>query len=241
MKVWVWTPPEYDEPAYANSVFPVLTLYPGGNGAGYNTWANPELDMPAQVAALSKQRKSHPFILVMPAMQLVKEDETECMDIPGQPKVGTFQAEDVPAMVRANFRVPDTRDGWGVMGASSGGFCSMHLAFNKPDQFKAAAGIGAYFTGDSKLLEPHRAWRDSISPATLAGQGKVDTDLLLVVGADEEEENRKVDDFLPKVKPPVKVETYVNPDGKHLTKDFKRAIPKTLEFFTRELTGPTPG
>jgi hypothetical protein len=39
LRVWVWLPPQCDQPAYAHAAFPALMLYPGGSGAGYNTWA----------------------------------------------------------------------------------------------------------------------------------------------------------------------------------------------------------
>jgi len=38
MKVWVWVPPQYDDPRYAKTAFPVLMLFPGGDGVGYTQW-----------------------------------------------------------------------------------------------------------------------------------------------------------------------------------------------------------
>lgn len=64
-KVWVWLPPEYNDPKYAKHGFPVLTLYAGGQSAGYNTWTDNQLPIQEADAQLSKQGKAHPFIMIM--------------------------------------------------------------------------------------------------------------------------------------------------------------------------------
>ncbi|MGA4543157.1 alpha/beta hydrolase [Uniformispora flossi] len=241
MNVWTWTPPEYDDPTYAGSGFPVLVLFPGGEGNNYNTWVdNAQLGLQTALTDMAKTGKSHPFILVMPSMQLSKGLETECSDIPGQPKVGTWITEDVRDMVLANFRANPDPKAWGIMGGSSGGFCAAKLALQRPDRFAAAVPIGAYFIPDSKLWHGKGPEWEANNPSLLAGKAGGPTKLLLVVGGNEPEERRVADNFAPLVKPPAIVERWDNPGGRHLTRDFKKAVPLALEFFTRNLPGPTP-
>ncbi len=40
MKVYVWLPPQYDDPRYAQTRFPVLELFPGGAGVTYTQWSD---------------------------------------------------------------------------------------------------------------------------------------------------------------------------------------------------------
>lgn len=238
-KVWVWLPPEYHDPKYARTGFPVLTLYAGGQSAGYNTWTDNQLPIEEVGAELSKQGKAHPFIMVMPVQNLESNEAKalECSDIPGQPKIGTWMSQDIPDFVRANFRTVKGRDGWGLMGASTGAFCSAKLALQHPDVFKAAVPIDGYFNPDSPLWKGHEAERLANSPDELVGKG-ADVRILATAGGANAYEIKLVKKWVAKAVPPLTVEYYEQPGGKHLTSDFKKMIPSTLEWLSKNLAGP---
>ncbi|WP_327676483.1 alpha/beta hydrolase [Kitasatospora sp. NBC_00458] len=239
-KVWVWLPPEYNDPKYARTGFPVLTLYAGGQSAGYNTWTDNQLPIQEYDADLSKQGKAHPFIMVMPVQNLDSNEAKalECADIPGQPKMGTWMAEDIPDFVRANFRTVKGRDGWGLMGASTGAFCSAKLALQHPDKFKAAVPIDGYFVPDSPLWKGHDAERQANSPELMVAQGTADVRMLATAGGANAYEMKLVKAWVAKAAAPLTVEYYEQPGGKHLTSDFKKMIPDTLQWLTKNLAGP---
>ncbi|MFE2178513.1 alpha/beta hydrolase [Kitasatospora sp. NPDC059462] len=239
-KVWVWLPPEYNDPKYARTGFPVLTLYAGGQSAGYNTWTDNQLPIQEVDADLAKQGKAHPFIMIMPVQNLDSNEAKalECADIPGQPKMGTWMAEDIPDFVRANFRTVKGRDGWGLMGASTGAFCSAKLALQYPDTFKAAVPIDGYFNPDSPLWKGHEAERQANSPDLLVAQGKADVRMLATAGGGNAYEMKLVKAWVAKAAPPLTVEYYEQPGGKHLTSDFKKMIPDTLQWLSKNLAGP---
>ena len=44
--------------------------------------------------------------------------------------------------------------------------------------------------------------------------------------------------WVAKAVPPPKIDYYEQPGGKHLTSDFEKMIPVTLEWLTKNLTGP---
>ncbi|MDJ0340883.1 alpha/beta hydrolase-fold protein [Streptomyces sp. H10-C2] len=242
-KVWVWLPPEYSDPKYATYGFPVVMMYAGGQSNGYNTWTDHQLPIQEADVQLSKQGKAHPFIMIMPVQNLNSHENKalDCSDIPGQPKMGTWMARDVPDFVRANFRTLRSRDGWGVMGASTGGFCSAKLVLQYPDVFKAAVPMDGYFDPDSLLWKGHEADRLANSPNTLARKGKADVSILATAGNGEPYETNLVKTWLKKIVAPVKAEYYELPGGRHLTSDFKKLIPRTLTWFTSKLAGPTDG
>ncbi|WP_281278559.1 alpha/beta hydrolase [Streptomyces tateyamensis] len=240
-KVWVWLPPEYNDPKYADYGFPVLTLYAGGQSNGYNTWTDDQLPIQVADEDLVKQGKAHPFIMVMPVQNLVSnESQTlDCSDIPGQPKMGTWMSQDVPDFVRANFRTLKSRDGWGLMGASTGAFCSAKLALEYPEQFKAAVPIDGYFNPDSSFWKGHEADRLANSPDVLVGQGKADVRMLATAGGATPDEVKLVKAWVAKAAAPTKIDYYEQPGGKHLTSHFKKMIPDTLEWLTRNMAGPS--
>ncbi|GJF34621.1 hypothetical protein KNE206_73210 [Kitasatospora sp. NE20-6] len=239
-KVWVWLPPQYHDPEYASHGFPVLTLYAGGQSAGYNTWTDEQLPVQEIDARLAKEGRAHPFILVMPVQNLdaAESKALECSDIPGRPRMGTWMAEDVPDFVRANFRTVRGRDGWGLMGASTGAFCSAKLALQHPDVFRAAVPIDGYYDPDSPLWKGHEQERRANSPRELVAQGRADVRMLATAGGANTYETGLVKAWVKRAVPPVTVEYYEQPGGKHLTSDFGRMIPVALEWLSRNLTGP---
>jgi len=239
-KVWVWLPPQYNDPKYKNYGFPVLTLYSGGQSAGYNTFTDNQLPIEELDAQMSAQGTAHPFIMIMPVQNLDSNEAKalECSDIPGQPKIGTWMAQDIPDFVRANFRTVKGRDGWAVMGASTGAFCSAKLALQHPDVFKAAVPIDGYWNPDSPLWKGHEQERLANSPDTLIGEGKADVRMLVTAGGANAYETKLVKAWVAKAKAPTTVEYYEQPGGKHLTVDFKKMLPTTLEWLSKNVAGP---
>ncbi|MFF4378881.1 alpha/beta hydrolase [Kitasatospora sp. NPDC001547] len=239
-QVWVWLPPEYNDPKFAKTGFPVLTLFAGGQSNGYNTWTDNQLPIQEENERLVKEGKSHPFIMIMPVQNFNSDEKNalDCSDIPGQPKMGTWMAEDLPDFVRANFRTVKGRDGWGVMGASTGGFCSAKLALQYPQVYKAAVPIDGYFIPDSGLWKGHDAERAANNPDVLVAQGKADVSMLVTAGGANPYETRVVKSWVAKAVPPLSLEYHEQPGGKHLTSDFKKMIPDTLVWLTAHLAGP---
>ncbi|MFI9272547.1 alpha/beta hydrolase [Kitasatospora sp. NPDC052896] len=240
-KLWIWLPPEYNDPKYAKTGFPVLTLYAGGQSNGYNTWTDNQLPIQEADEELAKQGKAHPFIMVMPVQNLTSDEQRayDCSDIPGQPKMGTWMSQDVPDFVRANFRTLKSRDGWGLMGASTGAFCSAKMALEHPDQYKAAVPIDGYFDPDSLLWKGHEDERLANSPGVMVSQGKADVRMLATAGGANPPEVKLVKAWVQKAAAPTNIQYYEQPGGKHLTSDFKKMIPLTLQWLTQNMAGPT--
>lgn len=239
-KVWVWLPPQYHDPRYATTGFPVIILHTGGSGAGYNYWGDPEvLPTLAEDVRLAKAGKAYPFIMVMPVLQLSERLDTECSDIPRQPKMGTWMAEDVPAFIRANFRTLSGRDGWGIAGASSGAFCAVKLAADHPERYKAVVSWGGYFAPQTDLPWPANDRRAN-SPDLILQRSRPDIRLLLLVGDNPRFRGDilRMNALLRMIHPPTVASTYVQPHGGHYTADLSRLIPRILRFLTDNMQGP---
>lgn len=220
--------------------FPVLTLYAGGQSNGYNTWTDNQLPIQEIDAQLVQQQKAHPFIMIMPVQNLTGDEHRslDCSDIPGQPKMGTWLSQDIPDFVRANFRTLKGPDSWGLMGASSGADCSAKLAMQHPDVYRAAVPIDGDFKADSTLWKGHEAEQNANGPDKLIATSKADVRMLATAGGGSAYEVNVVKQWVAKAVPPTTVEYYEQPGGQHKTVDFGKLIPMSLEWLTKNLTGP---
>ncbi|MFI8939298.1 alpha/beta hydrolase [Streptomyces syringium] len=249
-KVWVWAPKEYtDDPKYAKHGFPVMIALPGGPGFGTNYWWA-GFNFQENMAKWYKEGKSKPFLLAMPVLNPGPDDKGtywDGSDIPGQPKMGTWLTEDVPDLMKANFRTIKSRDGWAFMGSSTGGFAGLKAVLKHPDKFKAAIANGPDFVPDSLLWRGHEKEQRENTPAVLAKQ-LIDTKgpdvyLAFQVGTREGAATMKgVKDFMAQSgKGPV--HTYLRPieGGRHDGASYAPNLGRgPIQWISEQISGPIP-
>ncbi|MCH8613617.1 alpha/beta hydrolase [Arsenicicoccus dermatophilus] len=241
MPVWVWLPPAYDDPAKAGTHFPVLMMFPGGDGAGYTQWY--DFGQPQLLADGARAGKYSDFVMVMPSMQVAKNLDTECTDLPGQPKVETFFVQDVVGMVKQNFRVLPQATAWAAGGDSSGAYCGARLAFAHPTTFSTVASLSGYFVIDSNVPSGKTAAALATSPKALAsGPHPPPVTLRNWVGSNPEEQfSAKVyRSFAAVVKPLTRV-SLAQGKGGHNWKSFRTMLPEMFTWLTQQLDKPAPG
>ncbi|MET8582660.1 alpha/beta hydrolase-fold protein [Streptomyces collinus] len=141
-EVYVWLPPQYDEPAYRGKKFPVVELLPGYPGSA-KAWFG-SLKAHEQLLPLMRSGQVAPFILVAPRTNLLAGVDTGCANIPGQVNADTWLSIDVPRMVADNFRAQPAPQGWAVAGYSAGAHCAVKLAVAHPDRYRAAVSMSGY-------------------------------------------------------------------------------------------------
>jgi pimeloyl-ACP methyl ester carboxylesterase len=141
-EVYVWLPPQYDEPAYAQRSFPVVELLPGYPGSAKSWFGT--LHVHEQLAPLMGKGRIAPFILVAPRTTLLPGVDTGCANVPGTVNADTWLSVDVPKMVTDNFRVQPEPKGWAVAGYSAGAHCATKLAVAHPDRYRAAVSLSGY-------------------------------------------------------------------------------------------------
>lgn len=103
-EVLVWTPPQYDDPAYKDKNFPVVELLAGYPGSTSTWYGATGMNVTQQLAPLMKSGQITPFILVTPRVNLLQNADTGCADVPGKVNAETWLSRDVPQMVLDNFR-----------------------------------------------------------------------------------------------------------------------------------------
>ncbi|MFE4262677.1 alpha/beta hydrolase-fold protein [Streptomyces sp. NPDC056883] len=243
--VWVWTPKEYADPKYAKSGFPVLIALPGGNGYPANYWADRSLGLQKAISEGVQAGTSLPFIVIMPVLNPDAKYYYDGSDIPGQPKMGTWIAEDVPDFTRANFRTYKSRDGWAFMGSSSGAFVGMKQVLQHPDKFKAVIASGGEIVPDSPLWKGHQAEMDANNPEKLA-QKLIDTGgpevyINFQIGTKESGKERMTQFQQKYAKGPVKMTVRDIQNGEHNGWHYVRGMKEgSLEWVSKVLKGPKP-
>ncbi|KIF06836.1 hypothetical protein PL81_05270 [Streptomyces sp. RSD-27] len=243
--VWVWAPKEYDDPKYAKSAFPVLIALPGGNGFPTNYWADRSLGLQKAISEGVQAGTSLPFVVIMPVLNPDNKYYYDGADIPGQPKMGTWIAEDVPDFARANFRTYKSRDGWAFMGSSSGAFVGMKTLLQYPDRFKAVIASGGEIVPDSPLWKGHQAEMDANNPEKLAekliASGGPDVYINFQVGTKESGKDRMTKFVQQYGKGPVKTTIRDIQNGEHNGWHYVRGMKEgSLEWVSKVLKGPKP-
>ncbi|MFI5685029.1 alpha/beta hydrolase [Streptomyces sp. NPDC051636] len=141
-EVYLWLPPQYEEPAYRHRKFPVVELLPGYPGSA-KAWFG-TLKAHEQLLPLMEDGQVAPFILVAPRTNLLAGVDTGCANIPGTVSADSWLSIDVPKMVMDNFRAEPAPSGWAVAGYSAGAHCAVKLAVAHPDRYRAAVSLSGY-------------------------------------------------------------------------------------------------
>lgn len=249
-KVWVWAPKEYNDPKFAKSGFPVMIALPGGAGFPNNYWMGTDLGLQTSIGKWYAEGKSKPFILAMPVLNPAPDDKGvywDGSDIPGQPKMGTWLTEDVPDLVKANFRTVKSRDGWAFMGSSTGGFAGLKAVLKHPDKFKAVIASGPDIVPDSSLWKGHDKEKAENNPELLAKQliDQKGPDVYLAFQVGDSENNKKT---LPDVqkfiatfgnKGPIHTELRIIKGGQHNAKTYVPNMGEgPIQFISKVMEGP---
>ncbi|MFD3539095.1 alpha/beta hydrolase [Streptomyces sp. NPDC058662] len=249
-KVWVWAPKEYNDPKFARSGFPVMIALPGGAGFPNNYWMGTDLGLQTSISTWYAQGRSKPFILAMPVLNPGPDDKGvywDGSDIPGQPKMGTWLTEDVPDLVKANFRTVKSRDGWAFMGSSTGGFAGLKAVLKHPDRFKAVIASGPDIVPDSPLWKGHDKEKAENNPELLAQQliDRKGPDVYLAFQVGDSENNKKtlpdVERFIAAFggKGPVHTDLKIIKGGRHNAKTYVPAMGEgPIQFISDVMEGP---
>ncbi|GGP75176.1 alpha/beta hydrolase [Streptomyces abikoensis] len=248
-KVWVWAPKQYKDPKYAKSGFPVLIALPGGPGYPNNYWMGTDLGLESSIAKWADEGKSKPFLLAMPILNPNDKNYYDGSDIPGQAKMGTWLTEDVPDLMKQNFRTLKSRDGWAFMGSSSGGFAGFKAVMKHPDKFKAVIASGPDIVPDSPLWKGYDAEKRENNPEVLSQRlidtkSKNDVYIAFQYGTLEAAITRQgVDKYIATYgnKGPIHTHLEVIQGGKHDAKTYVKGMGNSsIQWISEQMEGPTP-
>ncbi|MET7616474.1 alpha/beta hydrolase-fold protein [Streptomyces sp. NPDC005408] len=234
-EVYVWLPPQYDEPAYRNKQFPVVELLAGFPGTS-KSWFR-AMQVQSKIQPLIESGRVAPFILVAPRTMLLGASDPGYANIPGTVNADSWLTVDVRKMISDNFRVSLKPDSWAIAGYSAGGHGAAKLAFQHPDRYRAAISLSGYndpaaekdsITGSDPELR-----RENNVLHILKSAKKPPRVSLFATG-------EGADGYLPGLalqraaKPPTKIEVRKTTGG-HLTHVWGRELPYAFEWLTRQM------
>ncbi|GAA0569694.1 alpha/beta hydrolase-fold protein [Paractinoplanes ferrugineus] len=140
LPMYVYLPPGYgDDTTTRYPVIEALHGYPGSPLQWFGKLNGISI-INQEIAA----GRMAPTVLVFPYQTPTPSLDTECTNLVGGPQTETFLTVDVPAAVRARYRVRTDTAGWGLIGFSAGGYCATDLALRHPQEYAAGASLSGY-------------------------------------------------------------------------------------------------
>jgi S-formylglutathione hydrolase FrmB len=146
---FVYLPPQYRDPLYASTSFPVVEALQGSPGRPSDWVLGLHLDQ--QLDRGIALGVVQPAIVVVPDTNGGYARSLECTNTADGIADETFLVDDVRTWVNSTFRVQPGR--WTAMGYSTGGYCALDLALRRPDAYAAAISLDGY----SHALSDHYA------------------------------------------------------------------------------------
>lgn len=152
-----YLPAAYGNPAAPDERFPVVELLDGVPGTPQSWFSG--LHLRSLLDNAMRSGRAAPFIAILPTQNVRAPHDTQCLNVVGGPAVDTYLTADVHRAVLANFRAEDGAPSWAVAGVSTGGYCAVNLAMQRPDLFGAAAAMSGYARPDIGT-SPHNLLHD---------------------------------------------------------------------------------
>ncbi|MGE7439990.1 alpha/beta hydrolase [Kitasatospora sp. NPDC001175] len=232
-EVLVWTPPQYDDPAYKDKTFPVVELLVGFPGSS-SAWFGDAMEATKQLEPLMKSGQVTPFILVAPRVTILGNTDTGCADVPGKVNAETWLSRDVPQMIVDNFRADTTADHWALSGYSAGAHCALRLALAHPNRYRAAISMSGYNdpAGEpASLTAKDPKLRESANPLYILTHAPTPPNVALYVTGKRGDGLEDATVLQQAAKSPTTV-TPFETTGAHLTSTWKPLVVPTFKWLT---------
>jgi enterochelin esterase-like enzyme len=239
-EVYVWLPPQYDDPAWRDHRFPVVELLPGHPGSA-KAWFG-TLDAHEQLLPLMRTGRIAPFILVAPRTSLLPGVDTGCANLTGRVNADSWLSIDVPRMVADNFRARSAPRGWAVAGYSAGAHCATRLVVAHPDRYRAAVSLSGY--NDPAAERASLTGRDPVlraanNPLRLLREAAVPPRISLYLSGQEKDGYEDAMALGRAAKPPTSVQVVKLPRsaGGHTMPLWRPQVVPAFRWLTEELGG----
>ena len=238
---FVYLPPQYFDPNYAHTFFPVVELLHGDPGAA-NGWIY-ALKVPGIMDHEINAGRIGPMVVVMPATFQGKHGQA-CVDVPGGQLDDTYLSTDVPADLIHDFRVLPQGPHWAIGGLSDGGFCAANLALRHPLLYGAVTSLDGFYSpfDDLGLMNSvfgvGAALIAQNDPSTLALDRSSSLPRFWIMsGSGDTSDTRAAQSFARIVTSREPVEYVVVHSGKHTPSAWRVALPGLLQWTWQTLSG----
>lgn len=236
----VYLPAAYGNPAAPSTRFPVVELLPGFPGHP-ESWTQ-HLALQQTLDHLISTGYSTPLIAVMPQQNVAAPRDTQGVNVVGGPQVDTYLTTDVQHATSAAFRTAPGRDGWAMMGYSTGGYSALNLTLRHSDTYAAGVSLSGYarpaqdsstgdlFGGNPTLRDQNTPlWRvKHLPPAPLA--------VLLITTKTDAQSYKDTIGMKAAARPPTQLSTMILDSGGHNFTVWTAMEPTAFGWLSRHLT-----
>jgi hypothetical protein len=239
---YVYLPPQYGDPDYAQRNFPVVELLDGFPGSP-STWVH-AMHLSSVLTGLINSGRSAPFIALLPDQNVAYPRDTECVNLPGGLQVDQYLTQDVRADAERAFRVAREASQWTVMGDSVGGYCASDLAIRHPGMFGAAVSIAGYNapahdSTTQNLFGADPSLANQFSPLWLVQHRRApNLHLLLISTRSDHTAYRATQQMIAADRAPLQLATLVLPRGGHNFATFVSELPPAFGWLSRFVSWP---
>ena len=187
-----------------------------------------------------KARQMPEVIAVLPRINVFKNIDAECMNLPKGPQIESWITKDVYSF--ANKWLAITPSKWGIAGYSTGGWCSAMLVLRHPDQYSMGAAIAGYFS-PQVAKQVTGAERISVKKeyniTNILENNPPPVSFFVINSLDDKLSHNSTVGFLGKLRSPI-VSTEVVLKGQgHNFASWKQVIPPMLDWFGIQLRDPS--
>lgn len=241
---FVYLPPQYYQPAYAKTAFPVILVFTGypGNATSLVT----RMKYPTVAAQAIHENQMKPTILVLMRPSVAMPRDNECTDASNGPQAETFFTKDLHQALATRYRAQTGLGSWGVIGDSTGGYCALKMTMRNPESFSVGASLSGYykaaedsttgnlFGGDQQLRnENNLMWR-------LANLPHPKVSLLVTSSRKGEPDYKATVAFAKAATAPTEAATLFLPEGGHNFGTWNQETPAALRWMSARLDPPAP-
>ena len=184
-----------------------------------------------QLGAQIARGEVEPTIIVFPEIR-PDDQEPDCVDVQGRPRIGSFVIDDVREMVKANFPVSADRADWAISGNSAGAYCAGLLGGLYPQYFADSIILSGYDDPQlGALNQLNRADRHKFYVSNVIGN--IATPLRVYnYAAGDDADARLLSERIAKLNNEnVTVTNVYDPQGSHNWKSWYRAFPDAMAWF----------
>ncbi|MCU1589571.1 MAG: Endo,4-beta-xylanase [Frankiales bacterium] len=242
-RAFVYLPPQYRDPLYASTSFPVVEALQGSPGRP-SDWIlglhlDQELDRGIALGNI------HPSIVVIPDTNGGLARSLECTNTKDGIADETFLTTDVRSWINKTFRAEPGR--WVAVGYSTGGYCSVDLALRNPRWYASAISLDGYTQAISDHYARHlwRSREDRLEHSPdwwVTHRPPERVDLYLLAGADDHSSVRAATRFWNLLgehgwrRPHDAL--VAQPHGRHTFPDWQAALQPALEWALPGINAP---
>ena len=234
--MYVWLPPQYNDPEYAHVNFPVVELLPGTPGTP-QTWFG-TMRAKEEMQKLMGEGKAKPMILVAATLNMFGGgNDSGCVNLPGSYQTATWLAKDVPSLIKQNFRAAPTAKNWAIMGYSAGGYCSANLTVQYPQSFHAGVMMSGYNAPNAGIVTKNPKLAAANNPYLLLKHAKTQPDIVLLAAGSLADSDTvyAARSLVGALKNPGNSKVMVLDRGGHTTALFEKMMPDSLIWISQQI------